>query len=37
MTLAPRGKEDVLRRIVIEYGQLYVDIYMTDGNGEVLD
>jgi len=37
MTLAPRGKEDVLRRIVVEYGQLYVYIYMTDGNGKILD
>ena len=35
--MAPRGKEDVLRRIVVEYGQLYVYIYMTDGNGKVLD
>ncbi len=24
MTLAPRGKEDVLRRIVVEYGQVLV-------------
>ena len=37
MTLAPKGKEDVLRRIVVEYGQLYVYIYMTDGNGKILD
>ena len=37
MTLAPSGKEDVLRRIVVEYGQLYVYIYMTDGNGKILD
>jgi hypothetical protein len=35
--IAPRGKEDVLRRIVVEYGQLYVYVYMTDGNGKVLD
>jgi hypothetical protein len=34
---APKGKEDVLRRIVIEYGQIYVYVYMTDGNGKVLD
>jgi len=34
---APKGKEDVLRRIVIEYGQLYAYIYMTDGNGKLLD
>jgi hypothetical protein len=34
---APRGKEDVLRRIVVEYGQIYVYVYMTDGNGKVLD
>jgi hypothetical protein len=32
-----RGKEDVLRRIVIEYGQLYAYIFMTDGNGKLLD
>ncbi len=37
MTLAPKGKEDVLRRIVIEYGQLYVYLYMTDGHGKILD
>jgi hypothetical protein len=37
MMLAPNGKEDVLRRIVIEYGQLYVYLYMTDGNGKILD
>lgn len=37
MTLSPRGKEDVLRRIVIEYGQLYAYIYLTDGNGKLLD
>jgi hypothetical protein len=35
--IAPRGKEDVLRRIVVEYGQLYVYVYMTDGSGKVLD
>jgi hypothetical protein len=35
--MAPRGKEDVLRRIVVEYGQLYVYVYMTDGNGKVLE
>jgi hypothetical protein len=35
--MAPQGKEDVLRRIVVEYGQLYVYVYMTDGNGKVLD
>ena len=33
----PRGKEDVLRRIVIEYGQQYTYIYMTDGSGKLLD
>lgn len=37
MTLAPKGKEDVLRRIVVEYGQIYVYIYMTDGVGKILD
>jgi len=37
MTLAPRGKEDVLRRIVVEYGQLYVYAYMTDGHGKILE
>ena len=35
--MAPQGKEDVLRRIVVEYGQLYVYVYMTDGSGKVLD
>jgi len=34
---APRGREDVLRRIVIEYGQQYVYLYMTDGGGKLLD
>ena len=34
---SPRGKEDVLRRIVVEYGQLYVYLYITDGNGKLLD
>ena len=33
----PRGKEDVLRRIVIEYGQQYAYCYMTDGNGKLID
>lgn len=37
MMPAPKGKEDVLRRIVIEYGQMYVYLYMTDGNGKILD
>jgi hypothetical protein len=37
MMLAPKGREDVLRRIVIEYGQMYVYLYMTDGNGKILD
>lgn len=34
---SPRGKEDVLRRIVVEYGQMYVYLYITDGNGKLLD
>lgn len=33
----PAGKEDVLRRIVIEYGRMYVYLYITDGNGKLLD
>ena len=37
MTLSPRGQEDVLRRIVIDYGQLYAYIYLTDGHGKLLD
>lgn len=35
--IGPVGKEDVLRRIVVEYGQVYVYLYMTDGNGKILD
>jgi plasmid replication initiation protein len=34
---SPRGKEDVIRRIVVEYGQLYAYVYMTDGNGKLID
>lgn len=34
---SPLGKEDVLRRIVVEYGQMYVYLYITDGNGKLLD
>jgi len=34
---SPRGQEDVLRRIVVEYGQMYVYLYITDGNGKLLD
>ena len=37
MTMAPRGKEDVLRRIVIKYGQQYAYVYMTDGSGRLID
>ena len=37
MTLSPRGKEDVLRRIVVEYGQLYAYVYITDGSGKLID
>jgi hypothetical protein len=33
----PQGREDVIRRIVIEYGQMYVYLYMTDGNGRLID
>jgi len=33
----PRGKEDVLRRIVVEYGQQYAYIYITDGMGKIID
>lgn len=34
---SPRGQEDVLRRIVVEYGQQYAYCYITDGNGKLLD
>lgn len=37
MTLAPRNHEDVIRRIVVEYGQIYAYCYLTDGNGRLLD
>ena len=37
MTMAPKGREDVLRRIVVEYGQQYAYIYMTDGSGKLID
>lgn len=37
MTIGPRGREDVIRRIVIEYGQMYVYLYITDGNGKLID
>lgn len=37
MTLAPRNHEDVIRRIVVEYGQIYAYCYITDGNGRLLD
>lgn len=29
--------DEVVRRIVCEYGQLYVYLYVTDGNGKVLE
>lgn len=29
--------DEVVRRIVAEYGQLYVYLYVTDGNGKVLE
>ena len=31
----PRNTEDVVRRIVVEYGQVYAYCYMTDGNGRL--
>lgn len=34
---APTGKEDVLRRVVVEYGRWYVYTYITDGNGRLID
>lgn len=37
IVMAPKGKEDVIRRIVVEYGQLYVYLYITDGGGKLLD
>ena len=33
----PRNTEDVVRRIVVEYGQVYAYCYMTDGNGRLLE
>ena len=35
--VAPRQTEDVVRRIVVEYGQLYAYCYITDGNGRLID
>jgi hypothetical protein len=32
-----REKESLVRRIVVEYGRLYVYAYLTDGNGKVLE
>ena len=29
--------DEVVRRIVCEYGQRYVYLYVTDGNGKVLE
>jgi len=29
--------DEVVRRIVAEYGQRYVYLYVTDGNGKVLE
>lgn len=29
--------DDVKRRIVVEYGALYVYVYITDGSGKLLD
>lgn len=37
IVMAPKGKEGVIRRIVVEYGQLYVYLYITDGSGKLLD
>lgn len=33
----PKHTEDVVRRIVVEYGQVYAYCYMTDGNGRLLE
>ena len=33
----PREKDAITRRIVVEYGRLYVYAYFTDGNGKVLE
>ena len=33
----PRNTEDVVRRIVVEYGQVYAYCYITDGNGRLLE
>lgn len=30
-------QDDVKRRIVVEYGSLYVYVYITDGSGKLLD
>lgn len=35
--MKPREPDWVLRRIVIEYGSLYAYVYMTDGNGKLLE
>jgi len=32
-----REKDAITRRIVVEYGRLYVYAYFTDGNGKVLE
>ena len=31
------NKDNVERRIVVEYGQVYAYCYMTDGNGRLLE
>lgn len=30
-------KDTIVRRVVVEYGHWYVYLYITDGNGRVLD
>ena len=32
-----KEKDAIVRRIVVEYGRLYVYAYFTDGNGKVLE
>lgn len=32
-----KEKDIIVRRVVVEYGHWYVYLYITDGNGRVLD
>lgn len=35
--MKPQERDHVHRRIVVEYGCLYAYVYMTDGNGKLLE